>query len=170
MPQDPQDLLHPVAWTVLQTLGAISVGSFVSTWTALLALPPELGVETVVDPSKDLSSESRLRVKNLGKLPAYNIRPLAEDINCEFGKIRVSNCQFHTGPRLIKSLANGESAEMPVLTGIHIAGGAPLTSCTYTLRIQYSARLMFLSRTFTKTWSVELRKRRDGYSWIVLTA
>src|SRR6266851_9181287 len=68
MPTDPTIL--DVSLTIFKWLGATSLVGVLGLFSAWLAFPPELVIEGVVDKSKVFNSESKMKIKNTGRLPA----------------------------------------------------------------------------------------------------
>ncbi|GAB3401177.1 hypothetical protein GCM10027318_08540 [Massilia agilis] len=131
----------------------------------MLAFPPELAIESVIDKSKKFNSESRIKIKNLGKLPAINIFCDVHDGDIRMGPIKLKMTAINTGSTRIHKLSGGESAETSVTPGVHLSEAAQLTTFSYVLRLKYEAKILFFKKKFSKKWKVELRNFEDGFSW-----
>lgn len=156
--------------TLLLWLGVPSLAGFLSLYAAWLAFPPELVVEAVIDKSKKFNSESRIKVKNNGTLPALGIRADAENICARVGGLTMKDCGFFNGPNLVGRLSRGESAEISVSPGVGFGQGMQITEFSYLLTLKHHAKLFFLRKEFKKQWKVELRNFQDGFAWHVVPA
>ena len=157
----------PWLWPVLQWLGIGSLAGLVGLWATLISFQPDLDVESVVDVSKIFNAESRLRFKNLGKLPACNVRPDVHAINLAFAGCVMQDCGVYSGPDLFPRIAGGQSVETPIPIGMSFPPTTQFRSFSYELTLSYDTRLIFFSKSFQKSWRIELRPRPDGYSWLV---
>ena len=154
--------LQILKWLVV-SLGVSSIAGFLALYTELLGFPPELLIETVSDKGK-FPSESRITIKNCGKLPALDIR--YDILECfaetESGILELS---LKNRPRLASRLACGEHTEIPILPKVQFDGGAQLIKCSYELALVYHAKLFWLRKRFRKVWRVRLRVFDDGFNW-----
>lgn len=166
MPDLNPSLLELVA-TWLKWIGLTSASGAIALYSAWLAFPPEIVVDAVSDKSKKYSSESTLKLKNIGKLPALYIVSTVRNLGVTLAGIRMSDCQIVNPPSAIPRMAGGESAEITVAPGIAVDGGAKYSAFSYELELNYSARAFFLRRTFSKRWLVELRNTGEEFSWLV---
>jgi len=154
--------------SILKFLGATTVSGFLGLWGAWIAFPPELVIEAVSDKSKKFNLESRLKIKNIGKLRAFDVHCNAENLTFLAGAICVKNCSVaDNGDQYIPRLSGGESAEASVTPGVNFSSATQATEFSYTLLLKYHARMIGLRKTFEKKWKVELRTFEDGYSWNV---
>jgi len=167
---DADSSLLNASLELLKWLGATSIVGFLGLYVSWLSFPPELVVDGVVDKSKELSSESRIKIKNNGKLPALKITLSAENLCAQFGGITMENCAVVIGPSVVGRLSNGESAEISVSANIHPGDGMKLVRFSYLLTLRYSARLFFLTKAFKKRWNVSLTTFEDGFAWHVTPA
>ena len=156
--------------TILQWLGATSIASFLALYAACLAFPPELVIEAVVDKSKKFNSESRIKIKNNGKLPAIAIQADVENLCAVIATNRFENCGILNGPHAVARLAGGESAEISVSPGFGFSQGMQITEFTYILTLKHHAKLFFFRKEFKKKWKVELRNFEDGFAWHIVPA
>jgi hypothetical protein len=150
---------------LLQVLGVTSVASFIALYSAWFAFPPEIIIEAVSDKSKRLNSESAIKIKNSGKLPAFKIQTEIDQLNATIGNMRLKNCAVKNSPNEVPKLSGGESTEISVSPAIATEHGVELSEFSYLLRITYHTRLFFIKKTFSKTWKVELRTFADGFTW-----
>jgi hypothetical protein len=155
---------------ILGWLGVTSLAGFVTLHAAWLSFPPELVVDAVVDKSKQFSSESRIKVKNNGKLPALSIQADAENVCARIGGLTMDDCGFFNGPHVFARLSSGESAEFSVSPGIHLGQAMQISAFSYRLTLKYKAKLFFFHKSFKKSWAVELRNFPDGFAWHVTPA
>ena len=84
MPEADPSLLS-ISLSILKILGATSVLGIVGLLSAWLAFPPELVIEGVVDKSKAFNSESKIKIKNTGRLPALSVTADAEKVCAKIG-------------------------------------------------------------------------------------
>jgi hypothetical protein len=150
---------------LLQLLGVTSLAGFIALYAAWLKFPPEILIEAVSDKSKKLNSESRIKIKNSGKLPALKIETEIEQLNATIGGIQLRNCAIKNSPSVIPRLSAGETTEISVSPGVATEHGVEFSAFSYVLKIRCHARLFLIKRTFAKTWKVELRNFEDGYTW-----
>jgi len=163
---DP-NILH-ISLSILQYLGATSLVGFLGLYSAWLAFPPELVIEGVVDKSKTFNSESKIKIKNSGRLPALAIRADVENLCAKVGGIQMNNCGFYGGPKLVGRLSHGETSEISVRPGIAMNQGMHISEFSYTLTLKHHAKLFFLKKEISKKWKVQLRNFKDGYSWDIV--
>lgn len=150
---------------LLQWLGIPSLAGFILLYSAWLKFPPEIMVDAVSDKSKKLNSESRIKIKNSGRLPAFRIETEIEQLNATIAGIQMRNCTIKNSPSVIPRLSSGETAEITVSPGITTQQGVQLSEFSYILNIRCHTKLFFFKRTFNKTWKVELRNFEDGFRW-----
>jgi hypothetical protein len=166
MPLEVSPALLEGAGSILKLLGATTVTGFLGLWTAWIAFPPELVIEAVTDKSKKFNSESRIKIKNIGKLRAFDVYCNAENLSFKTGGISLSNCTARrNGSQLIHRLSGGESTETTITPGIHFDKPVQTTEFSYTLELEYQARMLGLRKRLAKKWNVELRTFEDGFSW-----
>lgn len=151
----------------LKIVGLTSVSAFVSFYVAWIVFPPEIAIEGVVDKSKKLNSESRLKIKNLGKLPAININININNLNFIMSGIRMRNSTITNAPRPISRLANSESVEISITPGVFAEAGGYYSEFDYDIELAYEAKLFFIKKSFRKRWYVELRNIGDEFAWNV---
>lgn len=163
------DVLDAIA-TALQFVGLTSVSSFIALQVAWISFPPEITVEGVIDKSKKLNSESKLKIKNIGKLPANNIRTNITKLNFVLGGIKMRDSAIINAPRPISRLANGEATEVSVTPGVMTQDGGFFIEFDYSIELTYEAKLFFLKKTFRKMWHVELRNIGEEFAWHVTLA
>lgn len=163
------DLLR-VSLQILQWLGIPSLAGFLALYVGWLSFPPELFIEAVVDKSKKFSSESRIRIKNNGKLPARGIAADLSRFSAKMGGLGFKDCGFIGGPPLASKLSSGEAAEISVSPGISLGGGVAISECSYSLTLRYYTKLFWFKKQFYKTWKIELRVFQDGFAWHVQNA
>ena len=168
MDADPQ--LLQFMKSLLLWLGVPSLAGFVALYSAWIAFPPELVIEGVVDKSKRFPSESRIKIRNIGRLPALAIQADVENLCARIGNITFENTGFINGRRLVGRLAHSETAEITVSPGIAIGPGIPVSEFSYSLTLKHRAKLFFLSRRMCKEWKVALRVFGDGFAWHVTPA
>jgi hypothetical protein len=168
MPQEGSQELLQASLLLLQWLGVPSLAGFLALYAAWLAFPPELVIEAVVDKSKKFNSESRIKIKNNGKLPALEIKADAENICARFGGITMKDCGIFNGPNAVGRLSGGESAEISVSPGMQLGQGMQITEFSYLLTLKHHTKLFFLRKEFKKMWKVELRNFDDGFAWHIV--
>ena len=150
---------------LFKLLGVTSIGGFIALYSAWLAFPPEIIIDAISDKSKKLNSESRIKIKNSGKLPALKIETEIEQLNATIAGIQIKNCAISNSPSVIPRLSSGETAEISVSPGITAKQGVELSEFNYILKIRCHTKFFFIKRTYNKTWKVELRNFEDGFAW-----
>ena len=163
MPPESQVVLADlVQWLGLSTLGG-TVGLSL-TW---LSLPPSLTIAEVRDRHPHHSFESRFAVKNIGRLPAYDVWANVYEMQVVMGAgTRMEGVELvHNGPP-VGRLDPAEITEVPVVPQIGMPPGLPLASCAYTLELEYHARILWRVVPRTRKWRIELRAFNDGsFAW-----
>ena len=156
-------------WPVLQWLGLPSLVGFLGIWGALLSFPPDVVVDATDDVSPKFNSTSRFRLKNLGMLPALDLKTHGRKLNITLGGFAMDDCAMGYGPSVSSRLAKGETTTIPILdfVGMKIPSDSTFSRFSMILRVEYSTRLIFFSKSFVKEWSVDLLPRPDGYSWTI---
>ena len=165
MPLEVDPELKQVSISILQWLGIPSIAGFLGLYGAWLAFPPEIVIEGVIDKSKNLSSESKIKIKNIGRLPAYSIKVNATDLCAKIGGVTMKNCAIQSSFPMVGRLAHGESSGISVRPGIGVIGNIQLLEFSYVLILKYHAKLFFLKRESSKKWKVSLNNFADGFSW-----
>lgn len=160
------DLLDAVG-AALSFFGLTSVGGFISVQVAWISFPPEITVEGVIDKSKKLNSESKIKIKNIGKLSASNIRTNIVNLNFALGGIKMRDSVVVNAPRPIRRLANSETAEISITPGVKVQESGIFCEFEYSIELTYEAKLFFLKKTFRKMWHVELKNIGDDFYWHV---
>ena len=170
MPQVEAQEFWQGSIAILQWLGVPSLAGFLALYAAWIAFPPELVIEAVVDKSKTFNSESRIKIKNNGRLPAIEIKVDAENVCAKFGGITMMDCGFFNGSNVVARLSSGESAEISVSPGIGFGEGMQITEFSYILTLKHHAKLFLFRKEFEKRWKVQLRNFQDGFAWHVIPA
>jgi hypothetical protein len=160
MLQEPDPTLLRISLLILQWLGVSSLAGFLALYAAWLGFPPELVIEDVADKSHKFSSESRIRIKNNGRLPALGIRADVPKFRAKAGDNVLEVSREILVDELTPRLAGGESTLISISPGINFEGGAQISECSYELTLVYHAKLFWLRREFRKVWRVELVKAR----------
>jgi hypothetical protein len=137
-----------VSISLLQWIGVPSLAGFLTLYAAWIVFPPELVIEAVVDKSKKFNSESRIKIKNNGKLPALEIKADAENVCALIGGITMKDCGFFNGSNAVARLSSGESAEISVSPGVGFGQAMQLTEFSYTLTLKHHAKLFFFRKAF----------------------
>lgn len=148
----------------MQIFGATSIVGIIGFLTAYYAFPPNLSIEEIKDKTKH-NFESRLVLKNIGKLPAFKIVTDVSSMNFVMGGMTVNNTTMTNCGTPIKILASGEKTEIPAVPHIGMPVGSSLQSCDYTLKLKYEFRLPFYKTIMEKEWRVELRNSGDEFTW-----
>lgn len=158
------DQLLTYGATTLQVFGATSVLGIIGFLTAYYAFPPNIAIEEVKDKTKN-NFESRFVVKNIGKIPAFNIILDFSKMNFTAGGISMKDCNSTDCGIPITKLASGEKTEIPALPHIGMPAGTNVNTCDYILKIKYEFRLPFYKTIMDKTWHIELRNLDDDFVW-----
>ena len=148
----------------LQIFGATSLLGIIGFLTAYYAFPPNLSIEEVKDKTKH-NFESRLVLKNIGKMPAYNIILDVSNMNFVMGGINMENMNTTDCGAPISKLAAGEKTEIPAVPHVGVPAGTSLNSCDYKLKIKYEFRLPFYRTILEKNWYIELRNSGGVFTW-----
>jgi hypothetical protein len=158
--------VQEIVVTIIQWIGIPSITALILFYLAFIGLLPELVIEGVADKSAKFSSESKLIIRNVGKLGAIGIQANVEDVTFRINTISLTDGLVSGGPTVAGRLASGESTEISVTSGIGLGSARP-DEFRYKLTLSYDARLIFLKKSFAKQWSVELKNRPDGHHWEV---
>ncbi len=154
--------------TVLEIICVTSFVALIGLFLAFLGFLPEIVIEGVKDQSKLFNSESKLRIRNNGRIAARNIRADVHKLNVTFGTNTIQDCTFiNCGPAIATKLSSGEQTETTIRPGIGLSQGQRFDEFSYTLELKYQAKLLLFRRSFSKMWNVELNNYPDGYSWAV---
>lgn len=153
-------VFNGLAWA-----GITSLAGLIGLYTAWIALFPEITIDSVVDKSKKFSSESRIKIKNIGKLPALNISSDITELNVGLDGLSMRDCAILNPPKTIPRLAGGESSEISIAPGIHIERGANFSTFEYKLQLTYAAKFLFFSRRLKKSWGIHLRNIGEEFIW-----
>jgi hypothetical protein len=153
--------------TGLKLIGITSFSGFIALQVAWVSFPPELAIEGTIDKSKRLNSESRLKLKNLGKIPAANVRTKLTNLNLALNGIKMRNAKINSSPKPISRLASGESTEISVTPGVFVNDGGSFSEFEYNIEISYEARILLIKKRFYKKWHVALKNTGEEFSWIV---
>jgi hypothetical protein len=148
----------------LQIVGVTSIFGLIGIVTAYYALPPNLAIEEVKDKGK-YNFESRFVVKNIGKLPAFNIISDISNMNMVIGGMNFKNLNTTNCGRPITKLASDEVTEIPAVPHMGMPVRTSITSCDYNLTLKYELHLPFFKTIIEKKWFVELRNAGDEYTW-----
>ena len=170
MPLEANPELLEAGKSLLLWLGAQSLLGLLSLYGAWLAFPPELVVESVVDKSNTFGSESRIKIKNIGRLPALKISADVENIWARIGTNTLKDVGIFSDQPVVGRLAHNETAEILITPGVGIGPGIQISEFSYLLTLKHRATLFFLSKGFRKQWRVELRTFHDGYAWHIVPA
>lgn len=150
----------------LQIFGATSILGIIGFLTAYYAFPPNLSVEEVKDKSTH-NFESRLVVKNIGKMPAFNIMADVSHMNFVVGGMNMTNMNATDCGSPITKLAAGEKTEMPAVPHVGMPVGLSLNTCDYHLKLKFEFRLPFYKTILEKNYYVELRNSGSEFTWQV---
>lgn len=163
---DPE--LQQVSISLLQWLGVPSLVGFLSLYVAWLTFPPELVIESVVDKSNKFNSESRIKIKNNGKLTAIDIKAEVENLyaSIESNSFKVKAIINYSNA--VSRLSSGEHTDISISPCFHIGQGTHITSFSYILILKYHAKLFSFRKEFKKQWRVELRTFEDGFAWNIV--
>lgn len=162
-PEVVDQLLH-YGSIALQVFGATSIVGVIGFLTAYYAFPPNLSIEEVKDKTKH-NFESRLIVKNIGKLPAFNVIADVQAMNLIMGGLNMTNMNTTDCGVPIKKLASGEKTKIPAVPHVGMPVGSSLQSCDYILKLKYEFRLPFYKTILEKNWHVELRSTKEEFTW-----
>jgi len=163
---DSMQHLLDASIVAFQVFGVTSLAGALAFLAAYYAFPPNLSVEEVKDKGKH-NFESRLIIRNIGKLPAYNIIADLEHMNFRIGGINVQDMNTTDCGTPTKKLAASEKMELPACPHVGMPVGSNLTSCDYRLVLRYELRLPFFLQRRAKTWHIELRNSGDAFTWQV---
>ena len=165
MPQGRKLPTEEVSRRRIRWIPVASLVGFLALVSAWFTFPPELVIEGVVNKSEEFSSESMIRVKNNGVLPAISTRALVENFSARIGTLTIKDMNMFSGPIVIGRLARDESDEISILPTFGVPPGTHLSSCSYILILKYKIKLFFITKNARKKWKVELRNFGSYYSW-----
>lgn len=165
MPLETNPELLSASTDLWRWLGGGSLVGLLSLFAAWLKFRPELGIEGTVNHSKTLSAESRLRIKNLGALPALDIKADVTNFCAQVGGITFKDNNLLNFPAGAKRISGGETVEISVTPGVSIQGAFTITEFSYDLKLRYSTKLFLFTKHFSKQWRIELRPFQGGYAW-----
>ncbi len=96
----------------LEILGMTSVAGLIVLCVTFIGFLPEIVIEGVTDQSRLFNSESKLKIRNNGRIAARNIRADVHELNVKFGTNTIQNCTFiNCGPPIANKLSAGELTE-----------------------------------------------------------
>ena len=150
----------------LQVFGATSIFGIIGFLTAYYAFPPNLSIEEVKDKTKH-NFESRLVLKNIGKIPAFNVIADVSEMNFVMGGMNMTNMNATDCGIPISKLASGEKTDIPAVPHVGMPVGSSLQSCDYKLKLKYEFRLPFYKTIMEKHYYVELRNSGEEFTWQV---
>lgn len=153
-----------LAMPILAGVGITSVTAGLAFLVAYYAFPPNVSVEEVKDKGSH-NFESRLVIKNIGKLPAFNIIADVEKMNLRMGGLNVTDMTATNCGGKTAKLAHGEKTEIPACPHVGMPVGTSLDSCDYLLILKYQFKLPFYSTVLEKRWHVELRNSGKEFVW-----
>lgn len=149
----------------LKIIGITSFAGFIAVFSTWLNIFPELTIDSVVDKSKKFNSESRIKIKNLGKLPALEVSGRLNDFCLKLEDIEMVGSEVNNMPIFIPRLSGGEVAEVSILQGVYVDSGACFSEYSYQFEIFYKAKLFLIPLSFKKRWVIHVRNFEDGFSW-----
>jgi hypothetical protein len=164
MSPDIMDQLLSYGFVALQVFGVTSILGAIGFLTAYYAFPPNLTIEEVKDKTKN-NFESRLVIRNIGKIPAFNIVLDVSNMNFLIGGMNMTNMNTTDCGAPITRLASGEKTEIPALPHVGMPVGISANSCDYILKLKYELRLPFYKKLMDKIWHVELRNSEEEFTW-----
>lgn len=158
--------LVEAALIALKIIGVGSILGGLGFLTAWYAFPPNLSIEEVKDKGKH-NYESRLLIKNIGKMPASNVVADVEKMNLKMGGMNMTDMTAIDCGQPITHLASGEKTEVSAVPHVGMPVGTSLESCDYQLKLKYELKLPFLTKKLSKSWHVELRNSGQEFTWQV---
>lgn len=164
-PETIEQLVH-YGILALQVFGITSIMGIIGFLTAYYAFPPNLSIEEVKDKTKH-NFESRLIIKNIGKIPAFNVIADISNMNLVIGGINMTNMNTTDCGIPITKLASGEKTEISAVPHIGMPVGSSLQSCDYTLKLKYEFLLPFYKKIISKKYFIELRSSGEEFTWQV---
>ncbi|PCJ46362.1 MAG: hypothetical protein COA74_13940 [Gammaproteobacteria bacterium] len=121
---------------IFKFLGIGTIGGFIALYSAWLAFPPEIIIEGIIDKSKSFNSESKIKVKNTGRLPALSVKADAEKICAKIGGMTMQDCGIKNGPDVIGRLTHNETSEISIRPGIALGQGMKISEFSYELTLK----------------------------------
>ena len=141
-----------------------SVAAIIGIIFAVYIFPPNLTLEDIQVKGK-YNFDARLIIKNLGKLPAYNVVLDVISMNLTMNGITLQNNNMINCGIPTKRLVSDEKMEQPACPHVEIPVGTSLNSCDYKLKLKYDFRFLWFSKTIEKYWHIELRSSEDDFVW-----
>jgi len=164
-PETIEQLVH-YGVIALQIFGITSIMGVIGFFTAYYTFPPNLSIEEVKEKTKH-NFESRLIIKNIGKIPAFNVILDISNMNFIIGGINMTNMNTTDCGVPITKLASGEKTEISAVPHIGMPVGSSFQSCDYTLNLKYEFRLPFYKTIMKKNYYIELRNSNEEFTWQV---
>lgn len=156
---------YRTVWGALAALGLTSITGLVGLWIAFVTLLPDLAIDPVVDLSQEEKALSRVSIRNVGALPALSIHGDAYLQKVRIGNASIGGFTLADVVR-IPRLASGESTQFSVAPGFSVDEKlTEVKEFKYDLTLHYNAELLFIERTYSKAWAVELVTHADAYDW-----
>ncbi len=152
----------------LKWIGAGLIVVVISSVVLFYTLPPELVAESVADSSPVFNSKSRLRIKNIGFIPAVSIKAEYAGVKADIKNgFPTKEMWVSKKENLSNRLSHDESVEIPIIGKLHLSLSGLYERVEFYMGISYTTKFLFLEKTFTKWWYVELQHQPDGYSWLI---
>ncbi len=167
MPPEADPQYPSLIWSVVKVLVGASLVSWLMFLVTIHKLLPNLSIIEVIDKHIRFAFESRLLVKNLGLLPAYNIWANAYNLNFRSGGLAMDGMELACNGQPTTKLGAGEQMEVPTLPQVGLSPGMPIDACRYRLVLECVAKLPFYPKKINKTWNVELRPLGGEFTWQV---
>lgn len=152
--------------TFLQIVGGFSIAGVLGLIAAWYAFPPNLSVEEVRDKTAS-NFESRLCIRNIGRLPAYHLIADVSGMNLVIGGATFKNLSTEDCGVPISRLSAGDKTEIPAVPHVGITAGGAVRSCNYDLVLKYQMRLLWFKKVLRKKWHIELRQVGNEFVWQV---
>ena len=165
MPLELNQELIELSLSILKWVCLGGFSTFLVTYATWLTFLPELSIEGISDKSPKFNSKSRMIITNIGRLPAHNVRADAEKICAEIVGVTYTDIGGYDGPNIIGKLSFNEKSESSVTSGFRVDGNIGFESFSYILTLKYQARFLFIKKSLSRQWKVELSNFEDGYSW-----
>ena len=152
-------------WEIIPHFPSLVI-SIIAIIAACYAFSPNLTIETIKNGPQN--TVSRIIIKNIGMIPAYNITANGYGINYERAGITSRNNRFTNYAKgATLQLATDETMEIPAC--VEVVGGlspsSAFKSCDYDLVLKYDFKIFGFTSSLNKKWFIKLQNAQDGFVW-----
>jgi len=165
MPLETSQVSLAAALPMLQWLGITTLAGAIAFVLALYKLPPRLSIIEIKDRSPAHSFESRIIIKNIGKLPAYNVWANVICLYLTIGTTTVEGMRLSRNGRPVSKLDSDEVFNIPAIPQVGAPVGVQIDKCSYRLEVEYECKILWYTKSLKRYWNIELRNWGQGFVW-----